>query len=90
MAYCPLDPHGGLLRSAALRRIAEKHAATPAQIALAWLLHQEGVVVIPKSSRPERIRENLGALEVRLDEADLSELENAHPPPSGPVRLGLR
>jgi len=50
--------------------IARKHGATPAQVALAWLLQQDLVAAIPKSVHPERQRENLGALEVRLDEED--------------------
>jgi 2,5-diketo-D-gluconate reductase B len=50
--------------------IARKHAATPAQVALAWLLEQELVGAIPKSTHPAWQRENLDALGLRLDEAD--------------------
>ena len=90
MAYCPLDPHGSLLRSAVLADIARRHNASAAQVALAWLLHQDGVVVIPKSSRPERIRENFEALEVRLEARDLEDLDRVFPAPDRPVRLGTR
>jgi len=90
MAYCPLDPHGSLLRSAVLADIARRHNASAAQVALAWLLHQDGVVVIPKSSRPERIRENFEALEVRLESRDLQDLDRVFPAPDRPVRLGTR
>ncbi len=54
----------------ALRRIAAKHGATPAQVALAWLLGMPGVAAIPKSASPARQRENLGALALRLDPED--------------------
>ncbi len=90
MAYSPLDQASGMLRSAALADVAARHDATPAQVALAWLLQMPDTVVIPKSSQLERIRENLGALEIRLDAADLAALDKAYPPPSEPVRLGMR
>ena len=90
MAYSPLDQASGMLRAAALAEVAARHAATPAQVALAWLLRQPDTVVIPKSSRPERIRENLAAAELRLDDDDLAALEAAFPPPDGAVRLGMR
>ena len=47
MAYSPLDQAGELLRSSVLAEIAERHDASVAQIALAWLLHQPETVVIP-------------------------------------------
>ncbi len=90
MAYSPLDQAGGLLESPALLAVAERHAATAAQVALAWLLHQPDTVVIPKSSRVERIKENLGALELALDNEDLAELDQAFPAPDQPMRLGMR
>ena len=66
MAYTPLGT-GGMLGNPALAEIADAARATPAQIALAWLLRQEGTIVIPKASRPEHVRENRGALDVELD-----------------------
>src|SRR5215831_11542096 len=51
MAYTPLGT-GGMLRNPALAEVARRHGATPAQLALAWLLRQEGTIVIPKASRP--------------------------------------
>lgn len=53
-----------------MRAIAVKHAATPVQVALAWLLAQDGVVAIPKSAHPDRQRENLAATALRLDGED--------------------
>jgi diketogulonate reductase-like aldo/keto reductase len=88
MAYTPLGT-GGMLGNPALGEIARQRGATPAQIALAWLLRQEGTMVIPKASRPEHVRENRGALDVRLTEEDLSAIDRAFPPPKGKSRLGM-
>ncbi len=90
MAYSPLDQASGLLRSAALAEVAARHDATPAQIALAWLLQRPDTVVIPKSAQIARIRENFAAVDLRLDADDLAALDAAFPPPAGPVRLGMR
>lgn len=90
MAYSPLDQASSLLRSPAIANVAERHSASAAQIALAWLLHQPGTVVIPKSARPARIQENLDALAIELDNEDLAELDAAFPAPDCPVRLGMR
>lgn len=90
MAYSPLDQAGSLLGSPVLADLAAKHAVEPAQIALAWLLHQPDTVVIPKSSRPQRIEANLGAVEIRLDAQDLADLDEAFPAPQQAVRLGMR
>jgi len=88
MAYTPLGT-GGMLANPALAEIARHRGATPAQIALAWLLRREGTIVIPKASRPEHVRENRGALDVRLTEEDLSAIDRAFPPPKGKSRLGM-
>lgn len=80
MAYSPLD-QGGLLRNPALKKLADEARCTPAQLALAWLLAQPGVVTIPKSASRDRVRENFGALEVKLSSKVLAELDRAFPPP---------
>ena len=90
MAYSPLDQAGALLQSSALMEVAERHDATVAQIALAWLLHQPETVVIPKSAKLSRIEENLGALDIKLNNGDLQDLDSAFPGPEQPVRLGMR
>ena len=54
---------------------------TPAQAALAWLLAQDDIIVIPKTAHRERLKENLGALEIRLTAAQLNELDALFPPP---------
>ena len=63
------------------KRSLPTYNANPAQIALAWLLRHEDVIVIPKSSRPEHIRDNRAALDIALTDQDLKELDHAFPPP---------
>ncbi|KQR68952.1 aldo/keto reductase [Rhizobium sp. Leaf341] len=81
MAYSPLD-EGRLLGNAAVNRVAAAHGATPAQIALAFVLATPDVIAIPKTGRPDRIRENLAALDIRLTVEDRTALDAAFPPPS--------
>jgi diketogulonate reductase-like aldo/keto reductase len=80
MAYSPLD-QGALLDEPALQEIAVEIDATPAQVAIAWLLAQPGVVTIPKSATRERVKENLGALDIALSSEVLARLDRAFPPP---------
>jgi len=80
MAYSPLD-QGRLLGSAALKKIAQEVGCTPAQLAVAWVLAQPGVVTIPKSSTRERVKENLGAVDVKLSPQILAALDKIFPPP---------
>jgi diketogulonate reductase-like aldo/keto reductase len=88
MAYSPIE-QGRLLRHRALKEIADRHNATPAQIALAWLLQQAGTIVIPKSSNEAHVRENRAAADVTLTAADLAALDQAFPPPSRPQSLEM-
>jgi diketogulonate reductase-like aldo/keto reductase len=88
MAYTPLG-QGSLLRDRTLGEVARRRNATPAQIALAWLLRQQGMIVIPKAARLEHVRDNRGALDVVLTEEDLSALDRAFPPPRGKSSLGM-
>jgi 2,5-diketo-D-gluconate reductase B len=64
-AYRPLGK-GEVLEDPTIREIAAANDATPAQVTLAWLIGQERVSAVPKASSPERRRENLGALELKL------------------------
>jgi diketogulonate reductase-like aldo/keto reductase len=80
MAYSPIE-QGRLLKNKALGAISRLNV-TPAQVAISWLLHQENVVVIPKSSRRDRIQENYAALDITLSQADLAALDEAFPPPA--------
>jgi 2,5-diketo-D-gluconate reductase B len=70
-AYSPLAK-GANLDQPSLARVAAKHGATPAQVALAWLLAQEGVAMVPKAASPARQKENLDALSLRLDAEDMA------------------
>ncbi len=69
VAYCPLA-QGKLAGNEELQVIARKHGATPAQVALKWLLEQPGVAAIPKAARRESQQANLDALRIQLDDAD--------------------
>jgi diketogulonate reductase-like aldo/keto reductase len=86
MAYSPIE-QGRLLNR--LRDIAKRREATAAQIALAWLLRQKGLVVIPKSANAQHVRENHGSLNIRLSEDDLRELDDIFPPPSKKTNLEM-
>ncbi|MDP9589833.1 UNVERIFIED_ORG: diketogulonate reductase-like aldo/keto reductase [Shinella zoogloeoides] len=81
MAYSPLD-EGRLIGHPVLDEIGRIHNAGGAQIALAFLLTKAGVIAIPKSGSPERVRENFKASEIRLTSEDLRLLDEAFPPPS--------
>jgi diketogulonate reductase-like aldo/keto reductase len=88
MAYSPLA-RGRLLGHPALRAIAVRHDATPAQVALAWLLRHERLAAIPRAATPAHVRENAGALELELDAHAFAELDDAFPPPVGPRPLAM-
>jgi diketogulonate reductase-like aldo/keto reductase len=88
MAYTPLG-QGRMLHHRTLADIARRHGATPAQIALAWLLRQPGTIVIPKAARQDHVRENRGALDVTLDDDDLAAIDRAFPPPRGRTPLSM-
>ncbi len=88
MAYSPVE-QGRLLRDATLAEFAKRHGMTPSQAALAWLLSKDGVIVIPKTGKRERLRENLGALDRSLDKNQLSELDRLFTPPAGPQPLDM-
>ncbi len=81
MAYCPLGQGGALLRHPALQAVAERHGATAAQVALAWALRQDGLIVIPTAREPAHVRLNAGAAELALTAEDLALLDQAFPPP---------
>jgi diketogulonate reductase-like aldo/keto reductase len=88
MAYTPIE-QGRMLGHKALAEVAARHGATAAQVALAWLLRQDGMIVIPKASKQEHVRENRGALDVKLTADDLAALDRAFPPPKGRTSLGM-
>ena len=81
MAYSPIE-QGRLVGNAVLRKIAATHNATPAQVALAWVLRQERVIAIPKAGTRAHVRENRAALDLQLSQQDLAALDKAFPPPT--------
>lgn len=81
MAYSPVE-QGALARNARLDAIAARHKATAAQIALAWVMAQPGVIAIPKAGRQEHVRQNAAALDIELTADDLADLDRAFPPPT--------
>jgi diketogulonate reductase-like aldo/keto reductase len=89
MAYSPID-QGALVGHAALAQVARRHRATPAQVALAALMAQDGVMVIPKSRDASRLRENWASRALRLTTEDTVELDRAFPPPTHKRPLSMR
>src|SRR6266404_4366458 len=81
MAYSPVGHSRGLLENATLKKIAKRHDATPAQIALAWVLRQPDVIAIPKESDKNHVRDNAGSIDIKLTKEDLAELDKEFPPP---------
>jgi diketogulonate reductase-like aldo/keto reductase len=81
MAYSPLA-QGRLPKSGALKAVAARHAATVAQVMLAWCLRHEFVFAVPKTSRLEGVRENAAAGDLVLTKQDLAEIDRDFPPPA--------
>ena len=80
MAYTPIE-QGAILGNVALQEIAARHGATPAQVALAWVIRQGDVLAIPRTGSPDHVRENAAAASLRLTAEDLREIDAAFPPP---------
>jgi len=72
VSYCPLARGSELASSPAIVAIAKRHGRSPAQIALRWHVQQEGVVAIPRSSRPERIAENFQVFDFSLSAEEMA------------------
>jgi diketogulonate reductase-like aldo/keto reductase len=89
MAYSPID-QGELLDHPVLDDIAERVDATPAQVALAWLLSQPGVMAIPKAARTEHLFENWHAGALRLGPAERAQLDQTFPRPHRAAALAVR
>jgi diketogulonate reductase-like aldo/keto reductase len=88
MAYSPVE-QGRILRDRTLARVAAALGAAPAQVALAWLLRHEDMMVIPKATNAAHLRENRAALDLALSPADLAELDGAFPAPRGAKPLEM-
>jgi diketogulonate reductase-like aldo/keto reductase len=81
MAYSPVGQGGALLRHPVLRAVAARRGATPAGVALAFVLRRPGVIAIPKAADPAHVRANAAARDLVLEAEDLAELDAAFPPP---------
>lgn len=88
MAYSPIE-QARLLESVTLKSIARDIGATPAQLAIAWLLQQPDMIVIPKTTHIARLDENLDALALTLDATTLSALDAAFAPPRKRAPLAM-
>jgi Aldo/keto reductases, related to diketogulonate reductase len=88
MAYSPVGQGGRLLASSALRKVAEKHAVSPVQTALAWCLRQS-LLAIPKASSISHVEENAAAGMLQLDAEDLATIDKAYPAPKHKQSLDM-
>lgn len=87
MAYSPIE-QARLARNRKLEAFAERNGMTGAQAALAWVLRDDDVIAIPKTSTPEHVIENLAAADIRLDAEELAELDAMfRRPPPGPLEM---
>ena len=88
MAYSPVE-QGRILRHPVLKAIAEIHNASPVQVALAWVIRQDGVIAVPKAGTVAHIREDRAAADLKLTAPDLAELDRAFPPPTRKLPLAM-
>ena len=88
MAYSPVG-QGALLADRDLVALAKKARVTPAQLALARLLAQPGVIAIPKATRPEHVRENRAAADVVIDASLRAAVDAKFPPPARATPLAV-
>ena len=88
MAYSPLQ-QARLFRNAKFAALAKASGITTAQMALAWLLAKDGVMVIPKCSSTARVEENAAARDIQLTAAQLAKLDKLFPPPKGARALEM-
>ncbi|NJM29824.1 MAG: aldo/keto reductase [Rhizobiales bacterium] len=88
MAYCPLG-QAALLSHPLLAKIASKHKAATSAVALAWLMTKQGVLPIPKSAQPDRVRDFVKALDFELDAEDIALIDKEFPPPRRKTPLDI-
>ncbi|PKO28013.1 MAG: aldo/keto reductase [Betaproteobacteria bacterium HGW-Betaproteobacteria-5] len=88
MAYSPVE-QARLLKHRQLVALAKSLNLTPARLALAWLLHRDQLIVIPKASKREHLEENFETLQYSLDGSTLAELDRIFPPPNRSVPLEM-
>ena len=88
MAYSPLE-QGRLLKHRTLSTVAARLSASPAQVALAWVLRQEAVIAIPKAGKVAHVLENREAVSISFSPEDIDELDRAFPPPARSTPLEM-
>lgn len=88
MAYSPIE-QGRLAKNPTLIHIAKAYQATPAQLALAWVIRSGNVIAIPKTSEAHRAEENAAAAALRISDADWAALDAAFPAPKRKTPLEM-
>jgi diketogulonate reductase-like aldo/keto reductase len=88
MAYSPIE-QGRILHHPELIHVAKAYQATPAQIALAFLLERDGVIPIPKTANLRRLQENRDAVDLDISDEDWARLDAAFPPPGRKIPLEM-
>lgn len=93
MAYCPLAQAGrlrnGLFANPTVEAIADAHQATVAQVLLAWVIRQQGIMAIPKAATVKHVEENAAALTLTLSKEELTLLDSAFPAPRHKTALDV-
>ena len=88
MAYSPVE-QGRLVKHPKLAAIAKERQATPAQIALAWLLAQPEVIAIPKAADVKHVEENRAAADMELTPKEMAALDGVFPRPKSRKSLEM-
>ncbi|MGJ7628687.1 aldo/keto reductase [Citrobacter freundii] len=93
MAYSPLAQagrlRGDLLSNSVVNDIARVHNVSAAQILLAWVIRQSGVIAIPKAASVAHVEQNAAALQITLSVDELKQLDKAYPAPKGKTALDM-
>lgn len=93
MAYCPLAQAGrlrqGIVESDAVREVAAAHGLTPMQVLLAFVLHDQSVIAIPRSSNAKHVMQNWAVRDVQLTDEDMTLLNEEFPPPDHRMPLDM-
>ncbi|RVR72018.1 aldo/keto reductase, partial [Citrobacter freundii] len=80
---------GDLLSNSVVNDIARVHNVSAAQILLAWVIRQSGVIAIPKAASVAHVEQNAAALEITLSVDELKQLDKAYPAPKGKTALDM-
>lgn len=93
MAYCPLAQAGrlrhDLMTQPVLKEMAREKGITVAQLLLAWVIREEGVMAIPKASSVQHVSENAAALDIHLTSEERAAINGVYPPPATKLPLDV-